>query len=134
MSLYDAQPIEDAKYMLYGITHAWAIEDFDGAVEFARKQEASIHPIALRGIVDANLSLPEATLKDLGSLFHGDLAYVKRAIRAHKLSVDLADPDEAWTNLINDPTSYTRRELFPNQICSERLDRSVRSSRSGKFT
>lgn len=111
VSLYDAQPIEEAKYMIYGIMHAWASKDFDGAVEFARKQDASIRPIALRGIVDVSLSLPEATLKDLGSLL-GDLTYVERAIRAHKLSVDLADPDEAWTNLINDPTSYLDENFF----------------------
>ena len=111
VSLYDAQPIEEAKYMIYGIMHAWASKDFDGAVEFALEQDASIRPIALRGIVDASLSLPEATLKDLGSLL-GDLTYVERAIRAHKLSVDLADPDEAWTNLINDPTSHLDENFF----------------------
>ena len=111
ISLYEAQPAEDAKYMLYGIMRAWASKDFDGAVEFARKQDTSIHPIALRGIVDASLNMPEATLMDLGSEFHG-LAYVKRAIRTHKLTVDLADPDEAWTKLIDDPTSHTDENFF----------------------
>ncbi len=111
VSLYEAQPIEDAKYMLYGITHAWASKDFDSAVEFARNQDVSIHPIALRGIIDASLSLPEATLMDLGTEF-GDLAYVERAVRAHKLAVDLAGPDEAWTELINDPTSHLDKNFF----------------------
>ncbi|MYC24784.1 MAG: hypothetical protein F4X56_02565 [Gammaproteobacteria bacterium] len=111
VSLYDAQPLEEAKYMLYGITHAWASKDFDGAVEFARKQDTSIHQIALRGIIDASLSLPEATLMDLGTEF-GDSAYVERAVRAHQLAVDLANPDEAWTELINDPTSHLEKNFF----------------------
>ena len=111
VSLYDAQPIEEAKYMLYGMMHAWASKDFDGAVEFARKQDALIHPIALRGIVDAGLNMPEATLIDLGSEFR-DLAYVEQAIRAHKLTIDLADPDEAWTQLIKDPSSYLDENFY----------------------
>lgn len=111
VSLYDAQPLDDAKYMLYGITHAWASKDFDGAVEFVRNQDASMQWVALRGIVDASLSLPDATLLDLGTEF-GDLAYVERAIRDHKLKIDLIDPDATWISLINDPTSHLQENFF----------------------
>lgn len=111
VSLYEAQPLDDAKYMLYGITHAWASKEFEGAVEFTRNQDPSLQWVALRGIVDASFSLPEATLMDLGTEF-GDLAYVERAIRDHKLKIDLADPDAAWTALINDPTSHLEENFF----------------------
>ena len=41
VSLYESQSLDDAKYMLYGVMHAWASEDFDRAVKFARKQDNS---------------------------------------------------------------------------------------------
>ena len=110
ISLYDALTLDDAKYMLYGLMHAWASKDFEGAVEFARKQDTSIHSIALRGIVDANLSLPATTLRELGREF-GDVEYVERALTARQMELDLADPDKAWASLINDPTIH-REENF----------------------
>lgn len=96
--------------MLYGVMHAWASEDFDGAVEFARRQHAQLHIVALRGIVDASLSSPETTLMELGAEF-GDVAYVERALASRQLEIDLADPDKTWASLINDPSS-NREENF----------------------
>ena len=66
---------------------------------------------ALRGIVDASLSLPKETLIDLGTEL-GDKAYVERALTAHQLELDLADPDKAWANLLNDPTIYREENFF----------------------
>ena len=111
VSLFESQPIDNAKYMLYGLMHAWASEDFDGAVEFASKQDSLFHSVALRGIVDASLSLPQVTLLELGTKF-GDVTYVERAIAAHELAEDLADPDEAWSKWINDPTVYREENFF----------------------
>ena len=105
VALYESLPVEDAKNMLYGMMHAWASLDFDEAVEFASSQVDSVRPIALRGIVDASLSLPATTLTDLGVEL-GDEAYVKRAIALHQLELDLADPEQAWESLINDPTIH----------------------------
>lgn len=110
ISLFEAQPLEDAKYMVYPIMNAWATKDFEGAIAFARKQHASVHSDALRGIVDASLSLPEITLKDLGREF-GDVEYVERALAARQMELDLTDPDTAWADLINDPTIH-REENF----------------------
>ena len=105
VSLYESLPIYDSKYMLYGMLHAWASKDFDGAVQFARQQDASVQSIALRGIVDASLNLPEETLMDLGTAL-GDVAIVKRALKAYKLELALVDPDKAWENMIDDPTIH----------------------------
>ena len=110
ISLYESQPFDDARYMLYGVMHAWANEDFDAAVEFARKQDAQLHVIALRGIVDASLRERETTLMELGKEF-GDVAYVERALASRQLKVDLADPDKSWARLIND-RSINREENF----------------------
>ena len=115
VSLYESQSFDVAKHMLYGVMHAWASKDFDGAVKFARKQETSIHSVAMRGIVDASMSLSEATLLDLGTEF-GDVAYVERALAARQLEIDLANPDKTWASLINDATIY-REENF-NRIKS----------------
>lgn len=120
VSLYESQPIDDAKHMLYAIMHSWAGKDFDGAVAFARKQGVSIHSIALRGIVDASLSLSAATLMDLGVEL-GDVAYVKQALAAHQLEVDLADPDKAWASLIIDrkihhEESFDRVQILANAL------------------
>ena len=91
VSLYESQPLEDAKHMVYGVMHAWANKDFDGAVKFARKQKAAIHSVALRGIVDASMSLPETMLMDLGTEF-GDLAYVERAVNCSSIGNRLGRP------------------------------------------
>ncbi|MCY3540461.1 MAG: hypothetical protein OXH31_00920 [Gammaproteobacteria bacterium] len=105
VSLYESLPLEDAKNMLYGMMRAWARLDFDEAVEFARQQVDSVHPIALRGIVDASLSLPATTLIDLGVEL-GDESYVKSALATHRLELELADPEQAWESLIEDPTIH----------------------------
>ena len=110
ISLYDALPLDDAKYMLYGITYAWASTDLSGAKKFARQQDLSVQPIALRGIVDANLDLPEKTLLELGAEL-GDIQFVKRTIATIQLHRDLLDPDQAWANMVNDPTMQ-RQENF----------------------
>ncbi|MYD46378.1 MAG: hypothetical protein F4W92_08510 [Gammaproteobacteria bacterium] len=105
VSFYESLPLDDAKNMLYGMMHAWASLDFDEAVEFASTQVDSVHPIALRGIVDASLSLPAPTLADVGVKL-GDEAYVQRALATRQLELDLADPEQAWRSLIEDPTIH----------------------------
>lgn len=120
VSLYESRPLDDTKYMLYGIMHVWARKDFDEAVEFGRKQDESVHAIVLRGIVDASLSLPATTLMDLGVEF-GDVTYVKRALAAHQLELDLANPDKAWENLLADPTIHLEENFERVQTVANAL-------------
>ena len=120
VSLYESLPLDDAKYMLYEMMHAWATKDFDEAVAFARQQEVSVHSIVLRGIVDASLSLPGTTLTDLGVEL-GDVAYVKRALATHQLALDLADPDKAWENLLDDPTIHLEENFVRVQAVANAL-------------
>ena len=120
VTLYESLPLEDAKNMVYGMMHAWASLDFDEAVEFARKQHDSVQTIALRGIVDASLTLPATTLTALGVEF-GDEAYVKRALATSQLELDLADPEQAWEKLIDDPKirqdeNFDRVQAIANAI------------------
>ena len=120
VSLYESLSLDDAQYMLSELMHVWARKDFDEAVEFARKQDASVHAIMLRGIVDASLSLPVTTLMDLGVEF-GDVSYVKRALAAHQLEIDLADPDKAWENLLADPTIHLEENFVRVQAVANAL-------------
>ncbi|MXZ56839.1 MAG: hypothetical protein F4077_11005 [Gammaproteobacteria bacterium] len=120
VSLYESQPAEVAKHMLYGVMHAWASEDFDEAVKFARKQDESIRSVALRGIVDASPSVSSSTLMQLSEEL-GDVAYVERALANRQLEMDLADPDQAWSNLLDDPTinlskNFYRVKLVANAV------------------
>ena len=120
VSLYESLPLDDAQYMLSELMHVWARKDFDEAVEFARKQDASVHAIVLRGIVDASLSIPATTLMDLGLEF-GDVTYVKRALAAHQLEIDLADPDKAWANLLDDPAIHLEENFVRVQAVANAL-------------
>ena len=120
VSLYESLPLDDAQYMLYEMMHAWASKDFDEAVKFARQQKSSVHSIVLRGIVDASLSLPAKTLTDLGVEL-GDVAYVKRALAARQLALDLADPDKAWENLLDDPTIHLEENFVRVQAVANAL-------------
>ena len=120
VSLYESLPLDDAQYMLYEMMYVWARKDFDEAVEFGRKQDESVHTIVLRGIVDASFSLPATTLMDLGVEF-GDVTYVKRALAAHQLELDLADPDKAWENLLADPTIHLEENFVRVQAVAHAL-------------
>lgn len=120
VSLYESQPTEVAKHMLYGVMHAWASKDYDEAVKFARKQEASVHSVALRGIVDASPSVSTSTLMQLGTEL-GDVSYVERALANRQIEMDLVDPDQAWANLIDDPSiilseNFHRVKLVANAL------------------
>ncbi len=120
VSLYESLPLDDAQYMLSELMHVWARKDFDEAVEFARKQDASVHAIVLRGIVDASLSIPATTLMDLGVEF-GDVTYVQRALAAHQLEIDLADPDKAWEYLLDDPAVHLEENFVRVQAVANAL-------------
>lgn len=120
VALYESQPSEVAKHMLYSVMHAWASKDFDDAVKFARKQDASIHSFALRGIIDASLGLPESTLLQLGTEL-GDIAYVERVLAARQLEMDLADPDQAWARLIKDPTINLKENFYRVKLVANAL-------------
>ena len=120
VSLYESLPLDDAKYMLYEMMHVWARKDFDEAVEFGHKQDESVHAIVLRGIVDASLNLPATTLTDLGVEL-GDAAYVKRALATRQLELDLADPDKAWENLIDDPTIHLEENFVRVQAVAHAM-------------
>ena len=120
VSLYESLPLDDAQYVLSELMHVWARKDFDEAAEFARKQDATVHAIVLRGIVDVSLSLPATTLMELGAEL-GDLEYVKRALATHQLELDLADPDKAWERLIDDPTIYKEENFVRVQAVANAL-------------
>jgi len=120
VSLYESQPTEVAKYMLYGVMRAWASQDYDEAVKFARKQDASNHSVALRGIVDAHPSVSESTLMQLGTEL-GDVSYVERALANRQLEMDLADPDQAWADLIDDPTINLEENLYRVKLVANAL-------------
>ena len=120
VSLYESQPTEVAKHMLYGVMHAWASKDYDEAVKFARKQEASIHSVALRGIVDASPSVSASTLMQLGAEL-GDMSYVERALANRQIEMDLADPDQAWANLIDDPSIILSENFYRVKLVANAL-------------
>lgn len=118
--LYESQPPEVAKLMLYGVMQTWANTDYDEAVKFALKQDVSVHAVALKGIVDASPSVSSSALMQLGAEL-GDIAYVERALAHRQLEMDLADPDQAWSNLINDQTlnleeNHYRVKLVANAL------------------
>ena len=120
ISLFESQPPEVAKHILYGLMHAWAGKDFDDAAKYARKLDASIHSVALRGIVDASPSVSESVLMQLGAEL-GDVAYVERVVAARQLETDLADPDQAWANLINDPKINLEENFYRVQLVANAL-------------
>ena len=120
VSLYESHPAEVAKHMLYSVIHAWAIKDFDEAVKFAREQDESIRSVALRGIVDASPSVSSSTLMQLGEEL-GDVAYVERALANRQLEMDLADPDQAWSNLIDDPTISLSENFYRVKLVANAL-------------
>ncbi|MXW07624.1 MAG: hypothetical protein F4Z87_05805, partial [Gammaproteobacteria bacterium] len=120
ISLFESQPPEVAKHILYGLMHAWAGKDFDVAAKYARKLDASIHSVALRGIVDASPSVSESVLMQLGAEL-GDVAYVERVVAARQLETDLADPDQAWANLINDPKINLEENFYRVQLVANAL-------------
>ncbi len=120
VSLYELQPAEVAKHMLYSVIHAWAIKDFDEAVKFAREQDESIRSVALRGIVDASPRVSSSTLMQLGEEL-GDVAYVERALANRQLEMDLADPDQAWSNLIDDPTISLSENFYRVKLVANAL-------------
>ena len=120
VSLYESQPTEIAKHMLYSVIHAKAIKDFDEAVKFAREQDESIRSVALRGIVDARPNVSSSTLMQLGEEL-GDVAYVERALANRQLEMDLADPDQAWSNLIDDPSISLSENFYRVKLVANAL-------------
>ena len=120
VALYESQPSEVAKHMLYSVMYVWASKDYDDAVRFARKQDASVHSVALRGIVDASLGLPDSTLLKLGTEL-GEVAYVERVLAARQLEMDLADPDQAWARLIKDPSINLKENFFRVKLVANAL-------------
>ena len=120
VSLYESQPTEVANHMLFGVMHAWASKDYDEAVKFARKQDTSIQSVALRGIVDASPSVSASTLMQLGAEL-GDVSYVERALANRQLEMDLADPDQAWANLIHDPTITLSENFYRVKLVANAL-------------
>ena len=120
VALYKSQSSEVAKHMLYSVMHAWASKDFDDAVKFALKQDTSMHSVALRGIVDASLNVRDSTLLKLGAEL-GDIAYVERVLAARLLAMDLADPDQAWVSLINDPTVSLEENFYRVKLVANAL-------------
>ena len=120
VALYKSQSSEVAKHMLYSVMHAWASKDFDDAVKFAHEQDTSMHSVALRGIVDASLNVRDSTLLKLGAEL-GDIAYVERVLAARLLAMDLADPDQAWVSLINDPTVSLEENFYRVKLVANAL-------------
>ena len=120
VSLYESQPTEIAKHMLYGVMHAWTSKDYDEAVKFALKQDAPFHSVALRGIVDASPSMSASTLMQLGAEL-GDVSYVERVLSNRQLEMDLADPDQAWANLIDDPTIVLSENFYRVKLVANAL-------------